>query len=261
MFVNYKKIIIYIISLILMLFISSCTTLTLRVISYNDAVYKLTNTDKNRFIYTNANNEKIICTFNTNIFTYNSFNFELANDLYKVSVFNNSVKIECPSGRILTSYFNDKNEINSLSASASLSIYEADLEKVRLAQNIYAARGIRYIGWAYIIIIMLLIVFGIISIKSFILKLNYRTYNYNRNSRNRLYYKKMNYKKPKKSYYNNYHYKNKSTKRKAHANTNRTWYNKEVKTKTHNNKIPYYVIVNLFIIILIGALIYMIFYM
>ncbi|MCL2322726.1 MAG: hypothetical protein FWC47_11570 [Oscillospiraceae bacterium] len=259
MFLNYKKAIIFVISLFLIFFASSCTTPTLRAISYNDSIYRLDASEDNRFTFINANNEKIICTFSTNIFTYNSFTFELTNDLYKASVFSNSVRITCPDGRILNARFNDKNQLNSLSALESHPIYETDHKIVELAQNIYAARGIKYIGWSYILIIALILVFGIVSFKSLSANSNQRTYNYNRNTKRKVYYGKINYKKGQRTHYNNDYYKNMRSRRNIHANLNKKWYNKEV--KRDKNKIPYYILINLFILALIGLLIYLVFYM
>jgi|GEM_PF-6686004 len=252
MFFKFKRIILYIIVLFLMFTSTSCTMPTLRAISYKDVVYKLNDSEGNRFTYTNLDNEKIICTFNTNIFTYNSFSFELANDLYKVSFFNSSIRIVFPDDRIVTASFNDKNEINMLSASRSSAIYESDFEIVMLAQNIYAARGIKYIGWNYILIIVIILFLGIMMLNIRSNGFQHRTYNYNRNVRGRTYYGRPNYKRSRT------HYKNRNMKHNVHANSNKKWYNKEVKTK---NSKAYYIIVNLFILALIGVLVFVVFYM
>lgn len=254
MFWNYKKMFIYTLVLFLIFTTASCTMPTLKAVSYQDSVYKLTDSEENRFTYTNSINEKIICTFNSNLFTYNSFNFELNNDIYKVTLFSNSIRIVFPSERVVTASFNSKNEINVLSAANSYPIYESDHEIVRLAQNIYAARGVKYFGWSYVLIVAGIFIIGIIIIKIY----SNRNNNYNKNVRSKAYYGNQNYKRNK-SYYNNNYYKNRNVKHNVYANTNRKWYNKEAKHKS--NKAIYYIIVNLFILILIGILIYMVLYM
>ncbi len=253
MFSNFSKILLGVFICSSAFLAASCAP-SLKAISYKDAVYKLTESNKNTFTYTNSNNETIICTFNSNVFYYNNFTLQMGSDLYKVSMFGKSCKIVFPTGRALTTYYNDKYELTTMTSPEKL--YPAtDAEVVDLALRAYAARGIKYIGWVYIAIISAIMFFAYCIWKitgSNTAKSTYRAYGKKR------YYAQPGYSKYKRSFYNNDYYKKRPASGNVYTNTDRRWYNKDVKTKS--NKM-YYAIINIVILVLIGALIYMVFYM